>query len=211
MAEKKQGRLMTLRVLGMTLVLATAGIIWHNQTGRNPKELWEIRNQTGNDLYALGGSWSDHEGTQRSLEEFRGKVSVISFVFTECRTACPVLMGELKQFETLLDAPKAGLDFVAFILDDGPLEPRALQAFRQSYGIEKAYWHTLTASKDVLDTLTRELQVRYETRGGETPVFMHTNLIGIIGPDGKVVILDYGWKNETAEMVKKILKALDQV
>ena len=46
--------------------------------------------------YGRDFSLTDHNGTLRSLADFRGKVVVMFFGFTHCPDVCPTTLGELK-------------------------------------------------------------------------------------------------------------------
>jgi len=56
---------------------------------------------TGAD-YANGFSLSDHNGVQRSLQDFKGKVVVVFFGFTQCPDVCPTALAELAEVKRKL-------------------------------------------------------------------------------------------------------------
>ena len=56
---------------------------------------------TGAD-YAKGFTLSDHTGQVRSLSEFKGKVVVLFFGYTQCPDVCPTSMTELAEVKKLL-------------------------------------------------------------------------------------------------------------
>jgi len=45
--------------------------------------------------YAKGFTLTDHTGKQRTLEDFRGKVVVMFFGYTQCPDVCPTTMAEM--------------------------------------------------------------------------------------------------------------------
>jgi protein SCO1 len=47
-------------------------------------------------------SLTDHTGTQRSMNDFKGKVVVLFFGYTHCPDVCPTTMSDLKQTMKLL-------------------------------------------------------------------------------------------------------------
>jgi len=57
---------------------------------------------------------SDHNGKQRTLEDFRGKVVVLFFGYTHCPDVCPTTLADLAQVVGLLekDADKVQVLFV---------------------------------------------------------------------------------------------------
>ena len=56
---------------------------------------------TGAD-YATGFSLTDHNGQPRTLADFKGKVVVIFFGYTQCPDVCPTSMSEMAQAKQLL-------------------------------------------------------------------------------------------------------------
>ena len=44
----------------------------------------------------------DHHGNVRALADFKGKIVVTFFGFTQCPDVCPTAMATLKQFHTLM-------------------------------------------------------------------------------------------------------------
>ena len=47
--------------------------------------------------WARGFELTDHTGRQRTLADFRGKVVLVFFGFTNCPDACPTAMAEMAQ------------------------------------------------------------------------------------------------------------------
>lgn len=45
--------------------------------------------------YAKGFTLTDHTGKQRTLEDFRGKLVVVFFGYTQCPDVCPTTMSEM--------------------------------------------------------------------------------------------------------------------
>ena len=52
--------------------------------------------------YARSLSLTDQHGQARTLEQFKGKVSVVFFGYTQCPDVCPATMAELAQIKTAL-------------------------------------------------------------------------------------------------------------
>src|SRR6187549_2761488 len=58
---------------------------------------------TGAD-YAKDFQLVDHTGQARSLKDFKGKLVVVFFGFTQCPDVCPTSMAELAQAKKLMGA-----------------------------------------------------------------------------------------------------------
>jgi protein SCO1/2 len=76
-----------LRILAFAVVSMVAGC----HTGQTSFQSTDI---TGAD-FGKAFSLTDHDGRQRSLDDFRGKVVVMFFGFTHCPDVCPTTLAEL--------------------------------------------------------------------------------------------------------------------
>jgi protein SCO1 len=76
-----------LRILAFAVVSMAAGC----HTGQTSFQSTDI---TGAD-FGKAFSLTDHDGRQRSLDDFRGKVVVMFFGFTHCPDVCPTTLAEL--------------------------------------------------------------------------------------------------------------------
>ncbi|MBC3871045.1 SCO family protein [Undibacterium oligocarboniphilum] len=59
-----------------------------------PAEKWNNTDLTGLD-YAKDFALTDHNGKLRTLQDFRGKLVVIFFGYTQCPDVCPTTMAEM--------------------------------------------------------------------------------------------------------------------
>jgi len=69
--------------------------------------------------YARDLPLTDHNGQQRSLKDFAGKVVVVFFGFTQCPDVCPTSMQELAEVKRSLGADGDRLQ--GMFVDRGPL------------------------------------------------------------------------------------------
>ena len=71
---------------------------------------------TGAD-YAQGFDLPDHNGQRRTLADFKGKVVVVFFGFTQCPDVCPTSMAELAQVKQQLGADGDKLQGIFITVD----------------------------------------------------------------------------------------------
>ena len=79
-----------LTVLVMSLAVLAAGC--DKLTNKPPA--FNNTDVTGLD-YAKGFTLTDHTGTQRTLHDFKGKLVVLFFGYTQCPDVCPTTMAEM--------------------------------------------------------------------------------------------------------------------
>lgn len=67
--------------------------------------------------YGKGFALTDHHGRPRTLEDFRGKVVVLSFGFTHCPDVCPTTLAELAGVMKALGGDAAGVQVLFLTVD----------------------------------------------------------------------------------------------
>ena len=77
--------------------------------------------------YASNFSMTDHLGRARTLADFKGKVTLLFFGFTQCPDVCPTTMSELSAVMKEL-GPKADQVQVLFVTLDPERDTQALLA-----------------------------------------------------------------------------------
>ena len=66
----------------------------------------DSRSSTSTDItgaeFARDFALTDHDGKPRTLADFKGKVAVVFFGYTQCPDVCPTTMAELAQVKQML-------------------------------------------------------------------------------------------------------------
>jgi len=81
-----------------------------------------------------GASWGNslsltgHDGKSRTLEDFRGKIVVLTFGFTHCPDVCPTTLSEMAQVRKGLKPAEAQRVQVLFMTLDPERDTRAVLA-----------------------------------------------------------------------------------
>ena len=126
-----------MRILLLILVALTALVACDNKlTPSVPKIVFVNTDITGID-YARKISLIDHNGQARTLEDFRGKLVLVFFGFTQCPDVCPTTLSEMANVMQLLekDADKVQVLFVTLDpeRDTPALLSRYVPAFHPSF------------------------------------------------------------------------------
>jgi protein SCO1/2 len=106
----------------LTMVLALAAC---DKLASKPPS-FQNTDLTGLD-YAKGFELTDHTGTKRTLADFRGKVVVLFFGYTQCPDVCPTTMIEMANVLKEL-GPQADQVQVLFVTLDPERDTRELLA-----------------------------------------------------------------------------------
>lgn len=90
---------------------------------------------------------TDQQGRRVALADLRGKVVVLTFLFTQCTDVCPVLPQILARVDTHLSpSQRAQLAFVGVSIDPQRDTPARLRQFIAERELDATRWTLLTGS-----------------------------------------------------------------
>ena len=84
--------------------------------------------------YAQRLDLPDAEGKQRTLADFKGKVVVVFFGFTQCPDVCPTALAEIAEVKKALGADGARVQPVFVTVDPERDTPEVLKAYVGGFG-----------------------------------------------------------------------------
>lgn len=120
---------------------------------------------TGAD-YARGFQLTDQNGQQRSLKDFRGRLVVLFFGYTQCPDVCPTTLAELAEAKKLLGAEGDKVQGLFVSLDPERDTPEVLKAYMANFDPS---FLALRPTPDQLATLAKEFKIYYKKVDGKTP------------------------------------------
>jgi len=119
---------------------------------------------TGAD-YAQGFTAQDHNGQQRSLADFAGKVVIVFFGYTQCPDVCPTSMQELAEVKRLLGADGDKLQGLFITLDPERDTPEMLKAYMANFD---PTFLALHPTPDQLIAIAKDFKIYYKKVDGKT-------------------------------------------
>ena len=120
---------------------------------------------TGAD-YAKGFTLADHNGQIRNLSDFKGKVVVLFFGYTQCPDVCPTSMTELAEVKRLL-GPSADKLQGAFVTVDPERDtPELLKAYMGNFD---PTFLAFVPTPEQLKAITKDYKIYYKKVDGPTP------------------------------------------
>lgn len=140
------------------------------------------------------------------LADYRGKPTLVSFMYTGCFQVCPTTTKNLqKAVEGLVNKVGADRFNIVSIGFNQPFDsPAAMKSFALQQGIHLPNWDFLSPAEALVPELTREFGFSYvQTLAG----FDHLNQVTIVDATGTIVRQVYG-ESFTAEMLAEPLKEL---
>ena len=120
---------------------------------------------TGAD-YAKGFTLSDHNGQTRSLSDFKGKVVVLFFGYTQCPDVCPTALTELAEVKKLLGPQGDRLQGLFISIDPERDTPALMKDYMGSFD---PGFLALHATPEQLVDLAKSFKVYYKKVEGSTP------------------------------------------
>jgi protein SCO1/2 len=120
---------------------------------------------TGAD-YAKEFTLTDHNGQSRSLSDFKGKVVVLFFGYTQCPDVCPTTMVELAEVKRLLGADASKLQVVFVTVDPARDTTELLKAYMTNF--DPTFVAFVPTSDELVDVAKR-FKIYYKKQEGKTP------------------------------------------
>ena len=139
-------------------------------------------------------STTDADGVERSFSDLKGKVLLISHVFTRCPGQCAGVCAVLDEFRKEVGDQDL-LHLVSVTLDPIHDDSSQLKAFSQKHGLVSKDWWFLTGNPDelnnyMLETFSLSAQEKDESlRSGPDDLFAHRPMVVLV--DHKLKIR--GW------------------
>ena len=136
--------------------------------------------------YAQDFELPDTEGRVRRLADFKGKVVVLFFGYTQCPDVCPTTLTELTQARQLLGPLGERVQGVFVTLDPERDTPEVLRNYMQSF--DPSYV-ALVPSAEQLAQAAKHFKVYYKKSEGKTPTSYtmdHTAASFIFDAQGRI-------------------------
>ena len=156
--------------------------------------------------YARTLSLPDQYGKPRTLDDFKGKVTVVFFGYTQCPDVCPTTMAELAQVKKALGKDGDRVQGVFITVDPERDTPQALKAYMASFDPS---FVALRGTPDETKATAKEFKVFYAKVPGKAEgsyTMDHTAGSYVLDPKGKVrLFVRYG---SPAEALTVDIKAL---
>lgn len=116
--------------------------------------------------YARDFPLPDHNGRQRSVRDFAGKVVVVFFGYTQCPDVCPTSMSELAEVRKLLGPDGDKLQGIFITVDPERDTPEVLKAYMTNFDPS---FLALRGTPEQLATVAKDFKVYYKKVEGKTP------------------------------------------
>jgi protein SCO1/2 len=160
----------------------------------NSEKPEEIKPKTADSIFLLDSKWQNQDGKELQLKDLKGKNLIIVMVFTSCRTACPLLVADMKKVEAKITKEKLrNTSMILITIDPTNDTPEILKKYAQERNMYGEPWIFLRSDLESTREFANVLAVKYKKI---TPIiFSHSNIISIFNRNGEMVSQEEGTVN----------------
>ncbi len=127
-------------------------------------------------------------------DDFKGKILVMGFIFTNCPDICPLTTNNLHLIQERLKKENVGnVQIAALSFDPDRDTPNVLKQYAEIRDIDLSNFEFLTGKKNVVDSLISIMGVKafsgdttYAKDGKPIYFYIHTDRISLIDQSGNV-------------------------
>jgi len=120
---------------------------------------------TGAD-YAKAFTLQDHNGQSRQLTDFKGKVVLMFFGYTQCPDVCPTTMADMAEIKKTLGPDGDRLQILFVTVDPERDTPVLLKSYMENFDPS---FLALYPAPDQLPGLAKDFKIYYKKVEGQTP------------------------------------------
>jgi protein SCO1 len=140
---------------------------------------------------------TNQDGKRVSLNELRGQVTVVTFIFTSCSDTCPLLTAKLVGIQRRLGMDEPKVAFAAITVDPLNDTPPVLKKYAVAHSANLATFSFLTGSFKEIENVTRGYAVYWKKQpGGNVD---HTFLTSIVDRNGTLRVQYLGVRFDPKE------------
>lgn len=132
-------------------------------------------------------AYPDQDQQTVTRQQLLGHVWIADFIFTQCRSACPLLTARMVLLQRqLARLGRPDVRFVSFSVDPEHDTPAALKAYAQKWHGDESRWRLLSTTAAALPATAVGLHVMVaKTTDAQDPI-VHSSRFVLVGADGLV-------------------------
>jgi protein SCO1/2 len=146
---------------------------------------------------------TDQDGKEFRFQSLRGKVVLVTFIFTTCPDFCPLLTAKLLRVQQKLHAERKDGHFLLTITTDPDIDkPSVLKVYGETYRVDLRSWAFLTGDKKNLEKVWDTFGVKVKKlSNGQV---QHTGLTVLVDRQGMQRVNYFGDRWQEKEMLKDV-------
>jgi len=143
------------------------------------------------------------DGVRLALDDLRGKVVAVTFIYASCADTCPVLTAKMATLQTRLGADFGQRVFFASITVDPERDtPSALKDYAHGHGADLRGWVFLTGTPSEIRQVAKRYGIYYKKSArGDVD---HTFLTSLVDGSGMLRVQYLGVRFDPDEMLRDL-------
>ena len=133
----------------------------------SPKPEFKNIDITGGTAFGKDFSLLDTDGNVRTLADFKGKVVVMFFGYTQCPDVCPTTLTEMQQAMTLLGKQSDKVQVIFVTVDPERDTAAILKQYVPAF--DKRFMGLRPADDAALEKVTKDFKIYYRKVPGSSP------------------------------------------
>jgi protein SCO1/2 len=153
---------------------------------------------------------TDQSGHQVSRADLKGKIVVVSFVFTSCSVVCPYVNAQMAKIQQLTSS-QSDVRLVSLTLDPGDDTVPVLAKYGRDFGQDARRWSFLTGDESAMRNLIGTSFLSSDTSGQFASMpgnFANSQRIVLVDTQGRIVEYFDGLNQGAADAVVSEIRKL---
>ncbi len=160
---------------------------------------------------------TNQDGRKISLQDLRGKIIVVTFIFTNCESGCLISTVKLKDVQSAFKNKPVHLVSISF--DPAHDTPARLKEYAKHFEVDLGNWSFLTGTKEEVDPVLFDYQIEVN-RGGKRGPSGEILRTSIVDHEMKSFVIDeagmkrfeyWGQDFDTKVVIQDIAKILGKI
>ena len=158
---------------------------------QNTEQTAQNKENADSSIFLLDSKWQNQDAEELQLKDLKGKNLVMVMIFTSCRTACPILVGDMKKIHAKIEKNKLkDTSLVLISIDPTNDTPEVLKKFAAERNMDSEPWIFLRSDEESTREFANVLAVKYKKI---SPIeFSHSNIISVFNRNGELVSQEEG-------------------
>lgn len=188
---------MLIMIVVVMLLFGIMATLVINQANKSRSELQVWNSLSGFNFTAA------HNGQPFGLEQMKGKLNVVDFIFTRCKSVCPITMSNMAELYNLYEGSDK-VQFVSISVDPENDSLAALNAYGKKYGVNDNRWIFLSAPvEDVVRVCEKDFMLPADNLPGG-----HTSKFILVDQDGNIRSYHEGLNSDAMTALKNNIRQL---
>ena len=157
----------------------------------NTEQTAQNKENANSSIFLLDSKWQNQDAEELQLKDLKGKNLVMVMIFTSCRTACPILVADMKKVHDKIEKNKLkDTSLVLISIDPANDTPEVLKKFAAERNMDSQPWIFLRSDEESTREFANVLAVKYKKI---SPIeFSHSNIISVFNRNGELVSQEEG-------------------